>query len=149
MAARRTADRILAPIRKGALPAKLNADWRGPVSWSCLTDNFQIARSRLLLYEKTLHESYRAAAYGLRRAVGCRLQIDDAEGTRSAVKNSFPIYVSCGQFECVNWATRFAIDWYTTKDRIAGGRRQETRLLRFERTVIPDARKTIAHWEIA
>ena len=43
-AGRRTADGILTAIRHdGALPGRVTSDWRGSVSWSCLTGNVQIA----------------------------------------------------------------------------------------------------------
>jgi hypothetical protein len=118
-AARRTADGILTAIRPdGALPGKLNSDWHGSVSWSCLTGNVQIAHSLLIMYDKTGHEPYRDAAYGLNRAVRRTLRIDDPDETRGAVKGSFPIDGAYGQFEYLNWATKFAIDSYTVEEEI-------------------------------
>jgi hypothetical protein len=118
-AARRTADGILTAIRDdGALPGKLSADWRGGVSWSCLTGNVQIAHSLLILYDKTGYEPYRDAAYGLNRAVRRTLRIDDPDETRGAVKGSFPIDGDYGKFEYLNWATKFAIDSYTAEQQI-------------------------------
>ncbi len=118
-AAQRTADGILTAIRSdGALPGKLDSDWRGSVSWSCLTGNVQIAHSLLILYDKTRHEPYRDAAYELNRAVRRTLRIDDPDETRGAVKGSFPIDGDYGKFEYLNWATKFAIDSYTAEQQI-------------------------------
>jgi len=118
-AARRTADGILTAIRDdGGLPGKLSADWRGGASWSCLTGNVQIAHSLLILYDKTGYELYRDAAYGLNRAVRRTLRIDDPDETRGAVKGSFPIDGDYGQFEYLNWATKFAIDSYTAEQQV-------------------------------
>jgi len=128
VAARRTADGILTAIREdGALPGKLGADWRGSVSWSCLTGNVQIAHSLLILYEKTGHEPYRDAAYGLNRAVRRTLRVDDPDETRGAVKGSFPIDGEYGRFEHLNWATKFAIDSYTAEQQIRERKASDSR----------------------
>ncbi len=118
-AARRTADGILTAIRHdGFLPGRLNSDWRGGVSWSCLTGNVQIAHSLLILYDKTGYKPYRDAAYKLNCAVRCTFRIDDPEETRGAVKGSFPIDGNYGSFEYLSWATKFAIDSYTLEQEI-------------------------------
>jgi hypothetical protein len=117
VAARRTADGVLSAIRPdGALPGKLDSDWQGTVSWSCLTGNVQIAHSLLILYGKTGHEPYRDAAYGLNCAVRRTLRTDDPDETRGAVKGSFPIDGEYGNFEYLNWATKFAIDSFTAEE---------------------------------
>jgi len=116
-AARRTADGVLSAIRPdGALPGKLDSDWRGAVSWSCLTGNVQIAHSFLILYDKTGHEPYRDAAYRLNCAVRRTLRTDDPDETRGAVKGSFPIDGEYGSFEYLNWATKFAIDSFAAEE---------------------------------
>jgi hypothetical protein len=112
-AARRTADGILTAIREdGSLPGRLTSDWRGSVSWSCLTGDVQIAHSMLILYDRTGYEQYREAAYGLNSAVRRTLRADDPDETRGAVKGSFPIDGDYGKYEYLNWATKFAIDSY-------------------------------------
>jgi hypothetical protein len=119
VSARRTADGILTAIRSdGALPGKLSSDWRGSVSWSCLTGNVQIAHSLLILYDRTGYEPYRDAAYGLNSAVRRTLRVDDPDETRGAVKGSFPIDGGYGQFEYLNWATKFAVDSYTAEQQV-------------------------------
>jgi hypothetical protein len=119
VAARQTADGILTAIRyDGALPGKLRSDWRGSVSWSCLTGNVQIAHSLLILYDRTGYEPYRDAAYGLNRAVRRTLRVDDPDETRGAVKGSFPVDGEYGRFEYLNWGTKFAIDSYTAEQQI-------------------------------
>jgi hypothetical protein len=118
-AARRTADGVLTAIRPdGALPGKLNAEWRGTVSWSCLTGNVQIAHSLLILYDKTGNKAYRDAAYGLNRAVRRTMRVNDPDETRGAVKGALPIHGDYGRFEYLNWGTKFAIDSYTIEQEI-------------------------------
>ena len=113
-AARRTADGLLSAIRgDGSLPAKLDADWRAVVSWSCLTGNVQIAHSLLMLYRETRHEPYRDGAYRLNLAVRRTLRVNEPSETRGAIKGSFPIDGDYGAFEYPNWATKFAIDSFT------------------------------------
>jgi hypothetical protein len=118
-AARLTADGLLSAIREdGSLPGKLNADWRGTVSWTCLTGNVQIAHSLLILYELTGHTPYCVAAYDLNRSVRRTLRVDDPPETRGAVRGSFPIDGDYGCFEYPNWATKFAIDSYTLEQSV-------------------------------
>ena len=117
--ARRTADGLLSAIRRdGSLPGKLNAEWRGTVSWSCLTGNVQIAHSLLILYRKTGSRVYRDAAFALNLFVRRTMRVDDPQETRGAVKGSFPIDGAYGRFEYPNWATKFAIDSYTAEEAI-------------------------------
>lgn len=118
-AARRTADGLLTAIRAdGMLPGKLNSDWSGAVSWSCLTGNVQIAHSLLILFETTGHKPYRSAGYELNHAVRRTLRVDDPPETRGAVKGSFPVDGDYGRFEYPNWATKFAIDSFTLEQDV-------------------------------
>lgn len=118
-AARRTADGLLTAIREdGALPGRLGSDWRGTVSWSCLTGNVQIAHSLLILYDKTGHQPYRDAAYGLNRVVRRTQRADDPDQTKGGVSGSFPIGGHYGRFEYLNWAAKFAIDSYAAEQRV-------------------------------
>lgn len=118
-ASRRTANGVLSAIRKdGALPGRLNSEWRGTVTWSCLTGNVQIAHSLLMIYELTGERIYRDAAYGLNRYVRQTLRTDDPPETRGAVKGSFPVDGNYGRLEYPNWATKFAIDSYSVERRI-------------------------------
>jgi hypothetical protein len=115
--ARRTADGVVSAIRPdGSLPGKIDAAWRGTVSWSCLTGNVQIAHSLLILYRKTGAKAYRDAGYALNRFVRRTMRVDNPRETRGAVKGSFPIDGDYGRFEYPNWATKFAIDSYTAEE---------------------------------
>ena len=117
--ARRTADGVFSAIRPdGALPGRINADWRGTVSWSCLTGNVQIAHSLLILYGKTGVKAYRDAGYTLNRFVRRTMRVDAPEERRGAVKGSFPIDGAYGRFEYLNWAAKFAIDSYTAEEAV-------------------------------
>lgn len=118
-AARLTADGLLTAMRDdGSLPGKLDAEWHGTVSWSCLTGNVQIAHSLLILYEATGHKPYRSAAYELNRSVRRTLRVDEPPATRGSVKGSFPIDGGYGRFEFPNWATKFGIDSFTLEQEV-------------------------------
>jgi len=118
-AARRAADGILSAIRAdGALPGKLDANWRGTVAWTCLTGDVQIGHALLTLYGLTGEARYRDAAYGLNRFVRRTLKVTDPDETRGSVKGSFPIDGSYGRFEFLNWATKFAIDSFTLEGQV-------------------------------
>jgi hypothetical protein len=120
-AARRTADGLLASLRDdGSLSGKLDADWRGVVSWSCLTGNAQVAHSLLILYLETGYTPYRDGAYALNRYVRRTLRVDHPPETRGAVKGSFPVDGDYGSFEYPNWATKFAIDSFTLEQEVQG-----------------------------
>ena len=113
-AARLTADGIMTAIpSNGALPGKLNSEWRSGASWTCLTGNVQIAHSLLILYDKTGHQPYRDCAYLLNRFVRRTTRIDGPDEARGAVRGSYPIDGDYGRFQYLNWATKFAIDSYT------------------------------------
>ncbi len=118
-AAMLNADGILTAIRAdGALPGKLNSEWRGTVTWTCLTGNVQIAHSLLILYQLTGRIAYRDAAYGLNRFVRRTLRVDDPLETRGAVKGAFPLDGTYCAYEYPNWATKFAIDSYTLEHEV-------------------------------
>lgn len=118
-AAQRTSDGLLTALRPdGALPGKLDENWRGTVRWTCLTGNVQIAHSFLVLYELTNDEAYRAGAYKLNRFVRRTLRVDAVAEIRGAIKGSFPIDGDYGKFEFLNWATKFAIDSFTLEREV-------------------------------
>lgn len=107
----KTADGLLAAIRKdGYLPGRLRADWRGAVSWVCLTGSAQIAYSWLKLYQITGETKYRDAGYAVNRYVRCTINVSEPPEIRGAVKGSFPVYGAYGKYEYLNWACKFCID---------------------------------------
>jgi len=110
-AAERTARGLMSAVDpSGFLPGRLDARFRPTVSWSCLTGSVQIAHSLFLLYRETGEESYRDTGYSLNRYVRRTVDLDGPEETRGAIKGSFPIGGSYGDFEYLNWAGKFFID---------------------------------------
>ena len=110
-AARKTADGLLGALREdGYLPGRLDREWKGAVSWSCLTGSVQIAHCWLMLYEDTGDSRYRDAAYAANRYVRSTVSIDGPPEVRGGVKGSFPVYGSYGKYQYLNWACKFLVD---------------------------------------
>lgn len=110
-AAMKTADGLLNVIDgRGFIPGRLNSDWHGTVTWSCLTGTVQIAHCWLMLYQETGDVRYRDAAFRanayVRKTVAIKGNLDLVGG----VRGSFPIFGKYGQFEYLNWACKFFID---------------------------------------
>lgn len=95
----------------GALPGRLNADWRPAARWTCLTGNAQIAINWLRLAGFTGDDTLRAHA---RRAnqFNMRTQRLDktSPGLRGAIKGSFPVDGGYMAYRCPNWAAKFFMD---------------------------------------
>lgn len=110
-ACHRTADGLLSAIRDdGYLPGRLDENWRGTVTWACLTGSVQIAYCWLWLYRKTGHVRYRDAAFNANRYVRRTVKMNDPAETRGAVKGSFPVQGGYCTYEYTNWASKFFVD---------------------------------------
>lgn len=94
----------------GYLPGRLDARWKGTVSWSCLTGNAQIAICWFLLYWETHDIRWRDAAYLANQYVCRTVRVSGPENCRGAVKGSFPVVGEYCQFEYPSWACKFLID---------------------------------------
>jgi hypothetical protein len=107
----RTADGVLTALRAdGFLPGRLDTNWRGAVSWTCLTGSLQIAISWLMLYQQTGDKRYRHAACAVNRFARRTLHVDGSRDTRGGIKGSFPVSGDYGKFEYLAWACKFFID---------------------------------------
>ncbi|MEO5376205.1 MAG: methyltransferase domain-containing protein [Magnetococcus sp. DMHC-6] len=111
-AVRKTADRLLELVDdQGLLPGRLDAQWQGTVSWSCLTGNAQLAGIFLNLAQLTHEPSYRQGARKLlsflKKNQNCQ---SENPGLRGGIKGSYPFDGAYGRYELLNWATKFFID---------------------------------------
>jgi hypothetical protein len=107
----KTADSLVTALRDdGFLPGRLDSNWRGTVSWSCLTGNVQIAACWLLLFEYTGEIKYRDAAFAANKFVRRTIRLDGKPEIRGAVKGSFPVTGDYCAYEYPNWASKFFID---------------------------------------
>lgn len=109
--ARKTADALMLAQRPdGSLAGRQRPDWAPAVRWTCLTGLSQIAESWFYLFETTDDERYVAAALKANSFVRRTVCLDGSPEIRGGVKGSFPIDGAYGEFEYLNWATKFTID---------------------------------------
>lgn len=122
-AARRAADGVLSAMSpRGFLPGRLNANWRGCVSWACLTGSVQMAHCWLLLFLETDDARYRDAAYAANAYVRRSIVTNGADpNIRGGVKGSFPVDGGYGTFQYLNWACKFSIDANLLEASVRGG----------------------------
>jgi hypothetical protein len=110
-AAKRTADGLLKALGSdGFLPGRLSSNWRGAVSWACLTGTVQVAHSWLMLYDYLGDVRYREAGFLANRYVRRTMSADGPPEIRGGIKGSFPIDGDYGRYEYLNWAAKFAVD---------------------------------------
>jgi Squalene-hopene cyclase C-terminal domain len=110
-AAQKTADGLLTAAHgDGFLPGRLYPNWRGAVSWVCLTGSMQIALCWLLLYQDTGEVRYRDAAYAANGYVRRTMKVEGPPETRGAIKGSFPVNGRYGAYQYLNWACKFFVD---------------------------------------
>lgn len=64
----------------------------------------------MMLYELTGEMKYLDAGLVANRFVRRTLNTGDPEETRGAVKGSFPVNGNYGQYQYLNWATKFFVD---------------------------------------
>lgn len=111
LAAQRTADGVLTALQSdGFLPGRLNSDWQGTVSWSCLTGAVQISHCWLMIDQMSGKQSYQDAAFNANNYVRRTLKLDGPPATSGAVKGSFPVSGGYCTYEYPNWAAKFFID---------------------------------------
>ena len=110
-AARKTADGLLSALNvTGFLPGRLDAQWRGTVTWACLTGTVQVAHCWLILYDFTSDPKYREAALAANRFVRRTIKVAGPAETCGAVKGSYPVNGPYGKYEFLNWACKFCVD---------------------------------------
>ncbi len=123
-ASRRTGEALISAIEpNGFLPGRLDSDWKGTVSWACLTGCVQIAYCWLLLYQHTKDSSFRDAAFAANQYVRRTVRLDGPQEIRGAVKGSFPISGDYGRYEYLNWAAKFFIDSNLLEQKIRRSQR--------------------------
>jgi hypothetical protein len=96
--------------RRGYIPGRLDAQWRGAVRWACLTGTCQIAESWLILYRYTGDERYRKCALRATRYVRRTLPTSDPGDARGGVFGSFPADGAYCRNQQVNWGAKFFLD---------------------------------------
>lgn len=95
----------------GSVPGRLDKEWQGTVSWSCLTGDAQLAgiwlRAHLKGGDPRFLESARRVLTFLKATQNC---VSRNGGLRGGIKGSHPFDGDYGRFEVLNWATKFYLD---------------------------------------
>jgi hypothetical protein len=109
--AERMARAVASAQRKdGALPGRLDDQWRPRVNWSCLTGNAQMAVNWLRLANISGDNAFRQHA---RRANHFNMATQELVGPaeiRGAIKGSFPADGGYMTWRYPNWAAKFFMD---------------------------------------
>ncbi len=121
-AAERTALALLETIRAdGAIPGRLDAEWREAASWCCLTGNAQIAICWMLLGQRSGSTAMVDAARRATRFVRRTMVTSGPDEVRGGVKGSFPVDGRYGRYQYLNWAAKFLIDACLLEQALAPG----------------------------
>ncbi|GKS58896.1 hypothetical protein YTPLAS18_24230 [Nitrospira sp.] len=110
--AKLSATKLMEHIREdGSVPGRLDKEWQGTVSWSCLTGDAQLAgiwlRAHLKGGDPRFLESARRVLTFLKATQNC---VSRNGGLRGGIKGSHPFDGDYGRFEVLNWATKFYLD---------------------------------------
>lgn len=110
-AGRKTADGFLQAMQEdGFIPGRIRSDWRGSVTWACLTGTVQVAHCWLLLYQLTGEVRYRDAAYTANRYVRRTMHVSGPPELVGGIKGAFPVDGEYCEYDFVSWATKFFVD---------------------------------------
>lgn len=110
-AAHTTGAGLVSALREdGFIPGRLDREWRGTVSWACLTGTSQIAECWLLLFAHTGQSCYRDAALSANGFVRRTLRRFGPAGVRGGISGSFPANGDYCSNQFVNWAAKFLLD---------------------------------------
>jgi uncharacterized protein YyaL (SSP411 family) len=110
----------------GRLAGRYAADWRPAASWCCLTGEAQMANIWLRLFEITGERKWlEPVAPVLRFLKSTQNRTSSDPGLRGGIKGSFPLGAEYGQYQTLNWATKFFVDALIRDEQITLGRGRE------------------------
>lgn len=105
----------------GFLPGRFDRNFRGTVSWCCLTGTAQTAIVWGRLHGLTGRERYRTACMTANRYLIAHHNIShENSAIRGGVTGSWPVWGSYKPFAVVNWATNFFVEALLTELDISG-----------------------------
>jgi len=119
----RAAEALLPAVRAdGWMPGRYAQDWRGAVQWSCLTGEAQMVNNWIRLGQITgdarWFEPLERVLTFVKRTQN-RTSADP--GLRGGIKGSAPMSGGYGQYEILNWATKYFADALIRDDQRTGG----------------------------
>jgi len=110
--AKKALDGVLSQMDdRGSIPGRLDVNWNKSTNWACLTGIAQIGVTCLKVYKKTGNNDYLEAALKAKDFLKtCQNNYDDKHGDPGAMWGSWPISGEYGQYEALNWATKYFVD---------------------------------------
>ena len=100
----------------GFLPGRQDAQFRGSVSWCCLTGSAQTSIVWSTLYQLTGEQQYRKSVDTINRYLMARHDIRNADPRlRGGVPGAWPVWGDYGRLSILNWATKFLVDALTAQ----------------------------------
>ncbi len=95
----------------GAIPGRLDAQWRPTESWVCVTGVCQMALNWLRFSESGVTQEFNDHAVRANRYVmSLQDRIHMNDGIRGGIKGSHPVGGEYMQYRYPNWATKFFMD---------------------------------------
>ena len=109
--AKRALDGVLSQMdENGFIPGRLDENWGKAADWACLTGLAQIGIICLKAYKKIGDKKYLEAAIKAKDFLKtCQNNYDDQRGGLGAMWGSWPISGGYGQYEALNWATKYFV----------------------------------------
>jgi hypothetical protein len=96
---------------EGFIPGCIDSQFRGAVSWCCLTGSAQTSIVWAELYQITGETHYRQGVERINRYLMSRHDISSPYlYIRGAMTGSWPVWGDYGQYMVLNWATKFFVD---------------------------------------
>jgi len=119
-AARRASEALLHRYEiRGFMAGQFDRDWKGTVTYSCLTGNAQTAVNWLRLYELTGDARFLNGAVKLNDDVKSTQDLkSNNPGIRGGIKGSHPIWGRYIYYGYPNWAAKFFVDALLLEDKL-------------------------------
>jgi uncharacterized protein YyaL (SSP411 family) len=121
--AARAAERIAAMVGPdGAMPGRLDPEWRPAADWNCLTGQAQMANIWLRLHAITGDAKWLTPVPVVLRFLKSTQNRDTSDpGLRGGIKGSFPLSGEYGRYQTLSWAAKFFVDALIRHQRVLGG----------------------------
>ena len=119
-AALRSAEALLHRYEiRGFMAGQFDRNWKGTVTYSCLTGNAQTAINWLRLYELTHDARFLNGALKLNDYIKSTQDLkSNNPGVRGGIKGSHPLWGRYISYSYPNWAAKFFIDALMLEDKL-------------------------------
>lgn len=94
----------------GALPGRLDQEWRAASSWTCLTGNLQVALSWFSLHDWTREPLFLASARAVNAHARRTVMDDGPSDINGGIRGSLPLDGGYNPYAFLSWGTKFFLD---------------------------------------